>query len=431
MSGPISDNIVSGNSARASGVVAAAAAGRTGTVDWVTTAKTGTVTAVSGEGYFVNTTGGAITVNLPAGTAGDIVSLSDYAETWNGFNVTVAPNGSDKIGSANTNAVLSTRGQSVTFVYVDGTEGWVNTMDSTSNVRGAQFIIASGGNQTPGCGITCGDYKTHIFTGPGTFCVTQAGNACGCNSIDYLVVAGGGGGSNTIAGGGGAGGFRTSNGLCMPGPTTSPLAAAAMTMPGSAAYPITVGGGGPGPTKGSDSVFISITSTGGGAGGPNPGGSGGGGNWNDHHSIPNLGGTGNEPPVSPPQGNDGGINGPKPAGQQNSGGGGGAGAVGAVGLGAGGIGSYISDTMIGPTAGCYGIPGPVGSSRYYAGGGGGSARSATGAAGGVGGGGLGGKYSPGIDGVSGIANTGGGSGGNGPGAGTGGSGIVVMRYKFQ
>ena len=50
--------------------------GRTGTVDWCTTAKTSPLTAVSGKGYFINTTGGAITVTLPASpTAGDIVSL--------------------------------------------------------------------------------------------------------------------------------------------------------------------------------------------------------------------------------------------------------------------------------------------------------------------------------------------------------------------
>ena len=34
--------------------------GRTGTVDWQTAIKTSDFTAVSGEGYFVNTTGGAI-----------------------------------------------------------------------------------------------------------------------------------------------------------------------------------------------------------------------------------------------------------------------------------------------------------------------------------------------------------------------------------
>jgi hypothetical protein len=38
--------------------------GRTGTVDWDTTAKTASFTAVSGNGYFVNTTSGAVTMTL-------------------------------------------------------------------------------------------------------------------------------------------------------------------------------------------------------------------------------------------------------------------------------------------------------------------------------------------------------------------------------
>jgi hypothetical protein len=50
--------------------------GRTGTVDWCTTAKTAPFTGVSGKGYFVNTTCGAVTVTLPATpTAGDIISI--------------------------------------------------------------------------------------------------------------------------------------------------------------------------------------------------------------------------------------------------------------------------------------------------------------------------------------------------------------------
>jgi len=84
----------------------------------------------------LNTSGGAFTVNLPAGSAGAIVSLADYAATWQTNNVTVAPNGTDKIGSENENATLNVEGQSVTFVFVDSTQGWINTMDSTSNVRG-------------------------------------------------------------------------------------------------------------------------------------------------------------------------------------------------------------------------------------------------------------------------------------------------------
>jgi len=82
--------------------------GRTGTVDWVTTPKvTGDspITAATGSGYFLNTTTGAITINLPAGVAGSIVSMADYAATWQTNNVTVVANGSEKIICINKNIV--------------------------------------------------------------------------------------------------------------------------------------------------------------------------------------------------------------------------------------------------------------------------------------------------------------------------------------
>ena len=48
--------------------------GRTGTVDWQTgSIKTGDFTATNGEGYFVNTTSGAVTMTMPSGSAGAIV----------------------------------------------------------------------------------------------------------------------------------------------------------------------------------------------------------------------------------------------------------------------------------------------------------------------------------------------------------------------
>ena len=137
--------------------------GATGTVDWITTPKvTGDspVTGVSGSGYFLNTAAGTITLNLPAGAAGSIVSLADYSGTWQTSNVTVAPNGSEKIGGITDDAFLETEGQSVTFVYVDGTQGWINIMDSTSNVRGVSpFINATGGTPTQD-----GDYEIRTFT---------------------------------------------------------------------------------------------------------------------------------------------------------------------------------------------------------------------------------------------------------------------------
>src|SRR6056300_596332 len=130
--------------------------GRTGTVDWDTTPKTASFTAVSGDGYFVNTTSGAITVTLPAGSAGSIVSLKDYANTWQTNNVTVTPNGTDKINGINDSATLNTQDQSVTLVYVDNTKGWRAVQDSTSSVQCTSFITATGGTITE-----CGNYKIH------------------------------------------------------------------------------------------------------------------------------------------------------------------------------------------------------------------------------------------------------------------------------
>ncbi len=94
--------------------------GRTGTVDWQTSSiKTATFTAVNGKGYFCNTSGGAFNMNLPAGSAGAIVSVVDYTNTFQNNALTVVPNGSEKIGGVAANVSLTTEGQSVTFDYVD------------------------------------------------------------------------------------------------------------------------------------------------------------------------------------------------------------------------------------------------------------------------------------------------------------------------
>ena len=436
--------------------------GRTGTVNWDTTAKTASFTAVSGNGYFVNTTSGAITVTLPASpSAGDIVAVADYANTFATNALTIARNGSPINGGSN-DYQNSTNGISLTFVYVDGTRGWKNVNDGTTDATGLPpFIVATGGTV-----VTCGNFKTHIFTGPGTFCVSSiapspSGNP---NAIDYLVVAGGAGGAGNNGGGGGAGGFRLSNCASLPSPTMSPLVNACGAITATAtAFPITVGAAGTAGTvsgatasggSGGNSTFSTITSAGGGGGstrgGPTAnginGGSGGGGGGEDAGSA----GNGNTPPVSPPQGNHGGDGGgPSP---RASGGGGGAGATGGPGApsqnaGPGGVGSFIADAFIGPTAPSYGTPGPVSSVRYFSGGGGAGVESTPGlglgsnGAGGSGGGGQGGPGpTAGGGGGAGTTNTGGGGGGasryncgSAPvtSGGAGGSGIVMIRYKFQ
>jgi hypothetical protein len=396
--------------------------GRTGTVDWDTTAKTASFTAVSGNGYFVNTTSGAITVTMPASpSAGDIVGIKDYAGTFATNNVTVGRNGSNFDGVA-TDPTLSTNQLSVFFVYIDGTQGWKATQ-SDSGEYGSLYVTATGGTIT-----CCGDYKIHTFTGPGTFCVSCGGNAVGSNTVDYLVIAGGGGGGTWVGGGGGAGGFRESKAPTAPW-TASPLATCASLPVTAQGYPITVGGGGATLVAGSNSIFSSITSAGGGHGASytsgNPGGSGGGGGGGSP-SGPYSGGTGNTPPVSPPQGNNGGTGYIQPGVVQVGGGGGGAGAVGSnapTGASGGPGGNGVTTSI-------------NGSSVTRAGGGGGAADeppSNSHSTGGSGGGGRG-SYNPAPVNTktAGTVNTGSGGGGGGPGGcGSGGSGIVIIRYKYQ
>ena len=178
--------------------------GRTGTVDWQTgSIKTATFTAVDGQGFFANTSGGAFTMNLPSGTAGSIVSVVDYTNSFQTNNLTISPNGSQKIGGTNANATLSTEGQSVTFIYVDDTEGWKNIQDSTSNAVGKTFISATGG-----CITTVGNDKIHVFNSPGTFAVSSIDSCATNNKVSYLVVGGGSGAHSDNSGGGGGGGYR-------------------------------------------------------------------------------------------------------------------------------------------------------------------------------------------------------------------------------
>tara|TARA_R100001594_G_scaffold2116_5_gene8606 strand:+ start:267 stop:1709 length:1443 start_codon:yes stop_codon:yes gene_type:complete len=426
--------------------------GRTGSVNWDTTKKTTGFTAVSGNGYFCDTAGGAFTVTLPLSpTAGDIVGIADYAGTAALENITVGRNGSP-IEGLTADAVMNINREAKTLVYVDGVQGWLAVNDNAEPVADVKYVAASGGD----CTTTCGSYKIHTFTNPGTLTVSCAGNPAGSNTLDYLVVAGGGGSGGDGGGGGGAGGFRLSNSVGgIPGPDMSPLANPTGLPVTVTGYPVVVGGGGAGAAggnappggaaKGTDSVFTgssTITSTGGGqtgcysgGSGPGvgfPGGSGGGGSR--HSGCNNAGGAGNTPPVSPSQGNNGGQ---AHNTTSSSGGGGGAGAAACTVTGPGptqdgGDGTFVATTF---AVACAGTPGPS-AGRWFAGGGaaGGNSPGTTPTAGGAGGGGNAiNSCSPGQCGAVGAINTGGGGGGGGNDTAgkQGGSGIVIIRYRFQ
>jgi len=87
--------------------------------------KTSTFTAVAGEGYFINTTGGAFEMDLPAGSIGDEIAFIDYAGTFDTNALTIDQNGTEKIAGSTDPLTVSTERAANTLVYVDGTQGWL------------------------------------------------------------------------------------------------------------------------------------------------------------------------------------------------------------------------------------------------------------------------------------------------------------------
>lgn len=278
-------------------------------------------------------------------------------------------------------------------------------------------IVASGGimTYTDSSGLNprsspayVGGYVVEKFTTSGVFVVPG-----GVTTVDYLVVAGGGGGGVCVGSGGGAGGMKTGT----------------FTVT-SSSYPVVIGAGGSagicvggtGDTRGGDgydsSIATVVSSLGGGGGGGSgqydtaffsgrSGGSGGGGTFYGAGGSGTIG-----------EGNSGG------SGVFVAGGGGGGGASTSGGSLDGGEGKTSSIS---------------GMSVAYAGGGGGSiVNSSSGGLGGAGGGGAGGGGN-GTVGYSNASNGSDNSGGGGGGyyflsdfgsAGTGGSGIVIVRYPY-
>ena len=415
-------------------------------IDWQSVVTSNT-TMVAERGYFVDTSGGAVTMTLPASPSiGDAIAIVALDGGTNA--VTVARNSSKIEGGTDDLSMASNYG-AMTLVFSDAANGWVRWNNESPDT----FITATGGVTTEN-----GDYKIHTFNSSGNFVVSGLSPVAANNTVSYAVIAGGGGGgggggpsagSGVAGSGGGAGGFREGKDSNDTTFTASPLAASGITV-SAQTYPITVGAGGSaGPisspaTSGSSSTFATITSAGGGLGGRRGTGSdapvekgadGGSGGGSCQEASPTAGGSGNTPPVSPPQGNNGGqVTGPS----SNGGGSGGGGAGGAGGNGTKNSPSATNDGGDGGAGVTSAIPG--GATGYAGGGGGGGGgdlpvHPSTDGGSATQGGGVGGALnnSPGAG--NGTANTGGGGGGgsSNPGAagGAGGSGVVIIRYKFQ
>lgn len=246
---------------------------------------------------------------------------------------------------------------------------------------------ATGGTET-----TAGAYTVHTYTSGGSFNVAKEG------TVEVLLVGGGGGGGGglhgVMNGGGGGGGGVLYN-------TAVNVTAGNHT--------VSVGAGGASGTNGGNTTFAGLTAIGGGHGAhsalaaPGAAGGSGGGEGTSQGGGPGSGMAG--------QGNNGAWGSGAPHYQ----GGGGGGSL----YGGGGYyGGWGAEYSISGTA------------TRYAGGGGGGTNDSVGGSGGLGGGGQGGGASA-PQGGNGAANTGGGGGGSAQWSGTGGSGgsgIVIIRY---
>ena len=363
-----------------------------GFVEWQSPVTSAT-TMEAGKGYPVDTSGGAITMTLPASASlGDTIELNDYKRTWGSNNCTINLNGHNMQGYA-FNPDFDVDGTAVTLVYADSTQGWMVQQDEDSPLRSSTppgnqeytssgtytFTVPSGienicvvcvgaggksgiGNSGQAGGGGALAWKNNITVTPGstgTVTVGAPGNHSGnngnsgglskfnYNGVDYAIANGGGGGNGDgNQSGGNAGGGGSIGG--------------------------DVDGGGAGGAGGQDSQNF---------GGPGGGGAGGyTGKGGDGATSQTNGGNA----VTGQAGSGGGGGGGGKGGQSEVGGGGGGG-VGIFGLGSSGSGG----TGHGNGSGSPGNPGNSGSNGNNGGGGQGN----NGGSGGTYGGGHGGPQS--------------------------------------
>ena len=129
-------------------------------IDWQAV-KTSDFTAVAGQGFFVNTASGAVTVTLPSSpTIGDTLSIVDYGGNSATNNIILAGNGS-KILASSINKTIKTNEVGVVLVFTDSTKGWV--------INGAYVqtgLVGVPGAPTIGTAVLSGTNVNVPFTQP-------------------------------------------------------------------------------------------------------------------------------------------------------------------------------------------------------------------------------------------------------------------------
>ena len=118
------------------------------TINWQAVQTTG-FTAVAGNGYACNTSGGTFTATLPASpSVGDTVVFKDYGDDFGTEALTIGRNGENIQGAASDSSVATDRA-AVTLTYVDATKGWLYMVESNVADLGPSYITATGGTIIP------------------------------------------------------------------------------------------------------------------------------------------------------------------------------------------------------------------------------------------------------------------------------------------
>ena len=103
-----------------------------GGISWQSSIVTAsTLSAVVGNGYWIDTTSNTCTITLPSSASnGDQIIFADYARTWGTNKIIIDSNGLNYQGNPDTYTVeYSTEGQIVNIVYSGATKGWIPIED--------------------------------------------------------------------------------------------------------------------------------------------------------------------------------------------------------------------------------------------------------------------------------------------------------------
>ena len=101
-------------------------------ISWQSVVTGSSMTAVAGNGYWINTTSNACAITLPSSaSAGDQIIFADYARYWGTNSITIDSNDLNYQGEANWTIEYDTDGTILSLVYMDATNGWIPTLDKT------------------------------------------------------------------------------------------------------------------------------------------------------------------------------------------------------------------------------------------------------------------------------------------------------------